>query len=421
MEYLKKIIFIVIIIIIIVTITLIVMNIIDKKEKRENFENTLTMEIANTINYVDNRNEFYAVKSCITKYLLYLSQQDSEIIYSMLDTNYITNYNVTKQNSISNIEKYNEPVFYIDKLYVIQDTAEVYTYFAYGRVVDKQNLKTSNLNLVVRLNKENDLFSIIPYKYIEDNNFNIQIGNTIKLPSNNIKENEYNKFSFKSITEEDMILYYLNEIKDTILYDIESSYRKLDNNYKQNKFASIDEYKNYINKNLGKIYSSKVQKYDIKKYNDYTQYICIDQNERYYIINETHIGEYTVMLDTFTQDLPEYIEKYNKSKPSQKVAFCIDKFVKNINDENYKLAYSMLSQGFKDNYFKTLSSFESYAKQNFLGRDQIEFVEVKNEADVYIYKVTISPKNTENRIEKSFNVKLGEGTNFEISFNMQQT
>lgn len=416
MEYLKKIIFIVIIIIIIVTITLIVMNIVDKKEKSENFENTLTMEISNTINYVDNRNEFYAVKSCITKYLLYLSQQDSEIIYSMLDKNYITSYNVTKQNSISNIEKYNEPVFYIDKLYVIQDTPEVYTYFAYGRVVDKQNLKTSNLNLVVRLNKQNDLFSIMPYKYVEDNNLNIQIGNTIKLPSNDIKESEYNKFLFKSITEEDMILYYLNEIKDTILYDIEASYKKLDNNYKQNKFANIDEYKSYINKNLSKIYSSKVQKYDIKKYKDYTQYICIDQNERYYIINETYIGEYTVILDTHTVDLPEYIEKYNKSTNPQKVAFCIDKFVKNINDENYTLAYSMLSQGFKNNYFKTLNSFESYAKQNFLGR-KITFKQVQNEGEVYIYEVTLT-KEGANIIDKRFNIKLGEGTKFELSFNM---
>lgn len=377
MEYLKKTILIVIIIIIIVTIILIVINEVDKKEKRENFENTFSMEIANTINYVDNRNEFYAVKSCITKYLLYLSQQDSEIIYSMLDTNYIMNYNITKQNSISNIEEYNEPVFYMDKLYVIQDTAEVYTYFAYGRIVDKQNLKTSNFNLIVRLDKEKDLFSIMPYKYVQDNNLNIQIGNTIKLPSNEIKDNIYNNFSFKNITEEDMVVYYLNEIKDTILYDIEASYNKLDSNYKQNKFMNIEEYKSYINKNLSKIYSAKVQKYDIKKYKDYTQYICIDQNEKYYVINETHLGEYSVILDTFTIDLPEYVEKYNNSKGSQKVAFCIDKFIKNINDENYRLAYTMLSQGFKSNYFKTLSSFENYVKQNFLGKDQIEFKEIR--------------------------------------------
>ena len=211
MEYLKKIILIVIIIIIIVTIVLIVINELDKKEKLENFENTFTMEIANTINYVDNRNEFYAVKSCITKYLLYISQQDNEIVYSMLDINYINAYNITKQNAISNIDEYMEPVFYMDKLYVIQDTAELYTYFAYGKVVDKQNSKTSNLNLIVRLNKENDLFSIIPYKYVEDNNLNIQIGNMIELPTNEIKNNIYNKFSFKNITEEDMIVYNLNE------------------------------------------------------------------------------------------------------------------------------------------------------------------------------------------------------------------
>lgn len=419
MEQLKKIILIVVIIIIILAIILVVLKHVDKKEKQENFENTVTMEVANTIKYVDNRNEYYAVKSCITKYILFLSQQDSEIIYSMLDKNYISQYNITQDNAILYKEEYNEPVFYMDKLYVIQDNTEVYTYFAYGRVIDKQTAKTSTLNIVVRLDKLNDLFSIIPYEYVEDNNYNIEIGNTITLKHNEIQDNKYNKFEFNNITEEEMIALYLTDIKDAMLYDIETSYKKLDSDYKEKKFQSVQEYKNYINKNLSKIYSAKVQKYEIKEYQKYKQYIFIDQNERYYIINETHPGQYIVILDTFTVDLPEYIEKYNNSTASQKVAFCIDKFIKNINDENYTLAYNMLSQGFKNNYFKTQASFETYIKQSFLGKDQITFEEIQNEAEVYIYKITLTDsKNEANKIEKKFNVKLGEGTNFELSFNV---
>lgn len=420
MKYLRLVILIVVIIIIILIIGLIAVKEIDKKEKQENFENTFTMEIANTINFVDNKSEFFAIKSCITKYLLYLSQQDNEIIYSMLDQNYISNYNITNKNAISNLEKYNEPVFYMDRLYVIQNTAEIYTYFAYGRVIDKQDLKIGNLNLVVRLDKLNDLFSIIPYKYVEDNKLNIQIGDTISLPNNEIKDNIYNKFAFKNVTDEEMVVYYLNEIKDLMVYDIEASYNKLDSEYKKNKFESIEKYKSYIEKNLTQLYSSKGQKYDIKKYKEYNQYICIDQNERYYIINEKHPGEYSVILDTFTIDLPEYVEKYNKSKPNEKVALCIDKFIKNVNAQNYTLAYSMLAESFKNNYFKNQESFENYVKQNFLGKEQIEFVQFQNEKDIYVYKVRLnSSQNSENKLEKNFNIKLGEGTNFEISFNMQ--
>ena len=38
--------------------------------------------------------------------------------------------------------------------------------------------------------------------------------------------------------------------------------------------------------------------------------------------------KYTVILDTYTIDLPEYIEKYNKANDQQKTAYCINKFMR---------------------------------------------------------------------------------------------
>lgn len=140
------------------------------------------------------------------------------------------------------------------------------------------------------------------------------------------------------------------------------------------------------------------------------------QTGDYYIFKQTGVMEFSLILDTYTIDLPEYIEKYNKSQDEQKVAFCIDKFMKNVNDENYTLAYSMLSNGFKNNYFKTQNEFENYAKQYLLGKS-ITFEEIKNEADIYIYKVKLT-KNGQPAQSKNFNVKLGSRTNFELSFNV---
>lgn len=140
------------------------------------------------------------------------------------------------------------------------------------------------------------------------------------------------------------------------------------------------------------------------------------QSGDYYIFKQTGVMEFSLILDTYTIDLPEYIEKYNKSQDEQKVAFCIDKFMKNVNDENYTLAYSMLSNGFKNNYFKTQNEFENYAKQYLLGKS-ITFEEIKNEADIYIYKVKLT-KNGQPAQSKNFNVKLGSRTNFELSFNV---
>lgn len=140
------------------------------------------------------------------------------------------------------------------------------------------------------------------------------------------------------------------------------------------------------------------------------------QTGDYYIFKQTGVMEFSLILDTYTIDLPEYIEKYNKSANEQKVALCIDKFMKNVNDENYNLAYSMLSEGFKNNYFKTQSEFESYAKQYLVGNN-ITFEKIENEADIYIYKVSLT-KNGQTKQNKNFNVKLGNKTNFELSFNV---
>lgn len=234
-----------------------------------------------------------------------------------------------------------------------------------------------------------------------------------------IKYNKYNEVTYAYINNQQLCNIYLTDYKSNMINNKEEAYKKLDKEYREKRFGSLENFKNYIAKNEEKIYGIKLAKYEAKVGKNGNRYICIDQYGNYYIFNETAIMQYSVILDTFTVDLPEYTEKYNKAKPGEKVALCIDKFIKNINAENYTLAYSMLSQDFKNNYFKTLSSFENYVKQNFLGKDQIEFIELKNEAEVYIYKVTLSSKNNENKLEKSFNVKLGEGTNFEISFNMQ--
>ncbi len=328
MKYIKIIMICVLVTITLISGLLIIVKHIDKKEKEISFENTVTMEVENTIDILKNRNEFFAVKSCIIKYLSYMLQEDTELIYSVLDDNYIEQYNVKKEDVLQDIKKYEEPVFYSSKTYVMPDSISLYTYFVYGRVLDKITGKMEDFNIVVRLDKENDVFSILPYKYIEDNNYNIQIGNTITFKYNKIKDKKYNSFEFENITDEEMALLYTDEVKDNILYDAENFYNKLDEEYKNKRFNNIEEYMEYVDKHISKIYSAKMQKFQKYSYKGYNQYICIDQNENYYIINEIQPGQYTVILDTYTIDLPEYIEKYNKANDQQKTAYCINRFMR---------------------------------------------------------------------------------------------
>lgn len=416
MERIKKIMIIVVIVIILLIILLLLLRHVDKKYKEENFENQITVDIVNKIDEVKDKNEFFAVKSCVTKYLSFVAQDDKDIVYSFLDKNYIEHYNITNENAISNMEEYGEPTFLVDKMYVIQDTIDIYTYFVYGKVIDKQNAKATDYKIAIRLDKQRDLFSVIPYNFVEDNKYNIEIGNSITLKYNEISENTYNQFAFKNITDTEMIEMYINEIKDIIIYDVESLYSKLDKTYVQNKFANIEEYKKYMAKRIPTIYQLKIDKYQIKDYDEYKQYICVDQNTNYYIINEQNPGQYELILDLYTIDIPEYVQKYNEYKDNQKGAICIDKFIRNINDENYMLAYKMLSEGFKNNYFKNEASFIDYAITHFLGKN-ISFKENQTQEGLYIYKIILSQEDL-GETEKNFIVKLKEGTDFELSFEM---
>ena len=132
----------------------------------------------------------------------------------------------------------------------------------------------------------------------------------------------------------------------------------------------------------------------------------------------------SILLDTYTIAIPEYEEKYEESNQAQKTAYCIDRFVKILNSENYTLAYKLLATSFKNNYFPTQESFEQYAKENLLGKTSVKYLEFKNEGELYCtYSVMLQEpmedeQISENAIEKTFILKLNEGTDFELSFNI---
>lgn len=260
------------------------------------------------------------------------------------------------------------------------------------------NKNTNNNNIVT---ETTDIQSEINAKYL----------NTV---------NEANQFEFMDVSDQTMSIKYLLDYKEKALYNIELAYDLLDKEYREKRFGNINSYNEYIEKNKEKLQSATLQKYQFKRYNNYNQYVLIDQYNNYYIIRETAIMQYSIILDTYTIDLPEYVEKYNKSNEQQKTAYCINRFVQSVNDENYTFAYSLLASGFKNNYFKNQASFEDYIKQNSLQKQNVTFEQFSNEGNVYYtYKVLLTNGDKDTKpVEKTFIVKLGEGTNFELSFNV---
>lgn len=417
MKKIMIIISIIVILIIILSIGLVLLKIQIKKDRAENFENTINMEIDSKIKLVTNTNEFFAVNSCITKYLLNIMLEENQIVYSLLDELYVREYSITKDNIFEKIDYMDNPVFYTNKMYVKQKDYNIYEYFITGRLINKGNLEVQNYSAIIRLDKRNDIFSIIPNEYILDKKIKIQKEEDFNfLNSSKIEDKQYNTFEFENISNQTVIVDYINQIKDNIVYDVESSYQKLDNKYRQNNFATLEEYKKYLNANITKFYTMKLAKYKISEYEDYKQYICIDENDNYYIINEYSVGDFTFMLDEYSVNISQIDEVYKSKTDKEKAVFDVQKFIRAIRDSNYRLAYSFLAEQFKQNYFKTQTEFENYVKQ-FFKDENINNYSVTNEDNLFI--VTVTMKNQNNIVQdKQFIVNLKQGTDFELSFNV---
>ena len=119
-----------------------------------------------------------------------------------------------------------------------------------------------------------------------------------------------------------------------------------------------------------------------------------------------------MMLDTYTIDLPEFIEKYEASNDNIKVALNIEKLKEAIKMGDYKYVYNRLDESFKLNNFKTLEEFEKFVKnEEFNAKDdKIEYKQYEKINGVHTYNITIKDK------EVRVIMKLEEERDFIFSF-----
>lgn len=396
----------------------------------------------NKVKRVDNISDYLTAKECIDSYIafsrdLYYLQDIEDInneyeyinkqMLSIIPDFVLNELNINTDNLYQFVEIPGN-IYRIEDMYASKQSldvdfeADIIAYIVKGTFINENNIENNKkFELIVLADNIRKTFYIIPPKYFENKNINIKIGDNFNIyTKNEIENNQYNTFMQKVYTNQDMAKEYLNIYRISMQYDPEYMYNKLDDEYKQKRFGTYEEFKKYVNKNRTRIATEQLSKFKVNNYDDYKEYILIDKNENYYIIKETAIGEYSLILDTYTIDLPEYVDKYNQANERQKIANCINRFIKILNDENYRLSYELLADSFKSNYFKTQQEFEKYAKQNLLGKEKLSFYEYKNEGDMYsTYNVELSSTEDENnKINKTFVVKLNEGTDFELSFNV---
>lgn len=300
---------------------------------------------------------------------------------------------------------------------------------------------------IVNLDLSSNAFSIIP---IDKSEYDRKISEPVKANDNQedtVEKNDNNLIPQKYYEEADIIDIYLQDYIELALFNPEMAYQTINEDYRIKKFETYQEYEEYIAekreeletmcKSIRKQYTDfetyqeyeeyyrQVSKTDIKQYkveeiNGKKRYICIAGNDRYYIFDINSIMDYTVIIDTYTVDLPEFTEQYNSANDSEKAGLNLQKVVDALNDKDYKYVYNKLDETFKENNFPDLGKFKQYVEDNLYTSIEAEFSDYKNSGNIHMYDVSFKNKKDQNDtpITKTFIIKLLDGTDFTMSFNV---
>lgn len=449
MTKIKKIIIALLIVLIIVAsilITILLIN-LNKGEKympisEDEGIDAYEKELDTTVNQVTNRIDYYTVKDCLGKYYSYYSillnpemyytgvseedlsqaeQDNAQTLYNILDNEYITERGITVDNLETNLKDIGIITPYISNMYVNHRTDNMDIYVVEGKIRTGIQDAGEDFRIILKLDLLNKTFSILPSEYVEEKYGNIKEEQDLNITvEDSITKNNNNQYSYRTISEENYIKELFTQLKNELLYDKESAYEHLNEEYRTKIFATLDEFNSFVTSKEEEYKAMALAQYEVIQEDGYTQYVLVDQNGKYYIINETSVMKYTTMLDSYTVDLPQFIEKYNESTDAEKAGLNMQKIVDALNNGDYNYIYSKLDDTFKANNFGSVESFEEYIQNNLYSSVNVEYSNYKSSGELHMYDVTFTNKDNQNNepVTKTFIIKLLEGTDFVISFNV---
>jgi len=361
------------------------------------------------ITSVKTHKEYYTVSNIVATYYGYIAENNEDAISNIVNKDYLTN------NSIEKIDS-EFPVFNTDEMFVQKNDNNLDIYYVYGNVKEYlDSTESKDVYFEIFVDNVNYAFEILPInKEVYD-----KIINENRLgEAKEIAKNEYNGFSYLAITDMTKSSFIFNDYSQVLKGSIEESYNLLDEEYRNKKFNGIEEYKKYLATKEGLDFSI-LKDYSVEENDGYTEYNCIDQNGNKFIFREKAVMEYAVMFDDYIIGTQDFLERYEATTEQGRVALNIDRFFKAINDKSYYYAYNCLSEGFRNNYFKTLEEFETYVNQNLYKDFRIEYNGVEEDAELYKCTINIIDlEQEETSTQKTIIMKLKEETDFELSFNV---
>lgn len=357
--------------------------------------------VLNKNNYMNRDGESFAEEQAV-----------KESIYDIISKEYIKKKNITVEKIYENVPDINETVTFVPYDMEIIEGMGVDQYIVSGALIYMlDNDKYSEVKLLVNVDNRNKTFSIEPITNDENNETN---------DIEEIEKNDNNTFEPTIMDNQELAKEKFNNLKLLILRKNEKLYNMFDEEYRNKKFVNYEGFVQYVEDNYQRLSTMYLTKYKVDELDDYTQYVCIDNYGRYCIFRNKTATDVDILLDTYTIDLPEFIEKYNKAKEQEKVGMNIEKFINAINEQDYKYGYELLDNVFKRDNMPTQQDFENYVKNNMYENNVLEHNEVNKQGNTFVYELGVKDKNNEDAETKGLTVimQLKEGTDFVMSFSM---
>ncbi len=407
MKKLKTIIIIIIIIIICIIALLFLLNknnnIYNEETKNDNVsevENASEFDLKQQtdLTQVTEESLYYNGLHYIKYYLDTLNYDDSEKVY-----------NILYKGELKNIENKGLSIHF-KKAYYRDFDIEHSLYIYQGQYVDNNNIKDYYCGVL--FDYKNMTYAIINGNSIEEIN---------AINSNyNIEKNEDNEYSFYNESDENICREILNNIKFNIKYNPEEIYNSLNEEYRLKRFKDKEDYYKYVENIQENLSKGSFIKYESSYEGKSKVYRIINQYNMNIIIKQNSIIDFNIMLDNYTILDNNYISKYNSLDNESKAHTNVDLFIRMINTKDYERAYEKLNSTFRDNNFGSVENFENYINSNFYNYGILSVERVEQRGDVYVVETRIynDASVQATSINKDFIVKLNDGTNFELSFNI---
>ena len=350
-----------------------------------------------------------------------LKSEAIQVLYNTLDSAYIEECGITEDSINELAEGYKQQGDYSKEVTYSLNIEEMYNADLSTNIkliLLKIKINEKESNMMMKLDLQNSTYSIFGQEYIEKYQYNkdTEITN-IKVNSESVQSNDYNNFDFVNTDEKYIVNQLFSDYQNYLVNNIQAAYEELDEEYREKKYDNYEEFESYVSEKSEEISESYLDKYIINQYDEYVEYVCLDEDGNYYIFIERSITDCSVILDTYTIDLKDFTDKYNSGDEQIKVGMNIEKIISAINDNDYKYIYNKLDETFRNNTFGNVDNLANYIKENFYENNEAEYDSLVQEGDTFIYELKL--KNADNDTEEkdvTIIMKLLEGTDFVMSF-----